>query len=223
MLKQEIKSKKQEEVDKNRSPFLVNFFKKHPYKEYRNEQNRLVIEWKNLKLIQVLHNEEDKILYTTITKEYIDFASSNLNMSLHDKSKEFNHEELFKIETTHKNYDKFPMFFVYNKNNECLGICGYRNVDLLENNGKKYELQEISCRFPKLVKYNSIEIKRGVSTLLLFDYAERNNQKVFVNVWSMYRDVAFNYTNIIKNFHFQSKNIGNDVLKDTEFYSFNNI
>ena len=223
MLKQEIKSKKQEEVDKNRSPFLVKFFKKHPYKEYRDKKNRLVLELKDFKLVQVLNNEEeDKQHYIEETKDYINFAINAVDLSQADKNKKFDYS-FIQAEITHKNYNNFPMFFVYDNNNECLGTCGYRDTQIIEHNGKQYELQEISCRLPKLVSKKSLETKIGNIILLMFDYAEKQQQKVSFYVYSTYLDTAFHLTDVIKNLHFNGKKQGSSFLTDTIIYSFDNL
>ena len=221
MLKQNIKIDKQDNDKVERSPFLLKFFEKHPYKEYRDEQNRLTIEWKNIKLVQVLRNEEDKQKYIQCLKEYMSYIKNNLDVSEQFNEDVFDYNELFEHETTHHNYDKFPMFFTYEK--ELIGLCGYHNCEEFVVNNHSYKLQEISCRFQHLVSQNSLEKRRGHIILILFDYAERNNQKIFANIFKKYLDLAFHFTDIIKNFHFYKKIEENVFLKGTNLYSFNNI
>ena len=207
-----------------RSPFLEKLFTRHPYKEYRDDKNRLILEWKDIRLVQVLRNNEDRQRYTEIMHDYVDYAMNNFEIDENDKNGVFKYDEVFEFETTHKNYNDFPMFFAYSTNDdECLGLCGYRSTEIYNKDGRDYELVEISCRFPKLANQNSIETKRGNIIFMLFNYAECHNQKVSAHMFSKHRDLGFHLTDIIKNFTFVKKQKFNGFFENTYVFAFVNV
>ena len=231
MLKQNTKTLNNEGENKQQevvqlAPFIKRYFETHGYKEYKDEYDRLIVETNNTKLIQVRHNNtEDKAFYIKLFKEYLSYLISTGSVDKRDEQDVdlIDCNAVFDEETSHKDYNNFPMFFVYDKKGECLGVAGFRAYEEYEYEGKIYQAQEMSWRMPSLKQKNGLEKKRAEIMFLTSFFSFKRNQRVSGHMFKIYKDVSFHLQDYITNSKFLGKHKFTIFFTNTETYHFMTI
>lgn len=220
-LNNEGENKQQEVVQL--APFIKRYFETHGYKEYKDEQNRLIVETNHIKMVQVRHdNAEDKAFYIKLFKEYLSYLISTGSVDKRDEQDVdlIDCNAVFDEETSHKDYNNFPMFFVYDKQGECLGMAGFRAYEECEYEGKIYQAQEMSWRMPLLKQKNGLEKKRAEIMFLTTFFACKHNQRFSGHMFEHVKDVGFHFQDYVKNFTFCGKHNFTIFFTNTSTYYF---
>jgi hypothetical protein len=164
------------EILKNRYPFDV-----------KNEFGKLVLQNKRIKLVQINNTDEDCALYKKLLSDYQEFLNFQLNAG---GKIVFNKENAFNEECVHEFSDKYPMFIGYDRQNNLVGMFGFRKSINITHNGKLYNFQELSAR-----TYS--DRKRGLSfygitaSIMLYTYALSKRQHVVMSTFPYIRDLLF--------------------------------
>ena len=188
MIKTSVKKQlnsRQDDTDwmSKRFEFLKN---RYPF-EVKNENGKLVLQNKRIKLVQIKNTDEDCVLYKKLLSNYEAFL--NLQLSAGGKIV-FNKEEAFNEECLHEFSNKYPMFVGYDRQDNIIGMFGFRKSINVRHDNKMYNLQELSAR-----TYS--DRKRGLSfygitaSIMLYTYALSMKQHVVMSTFPYIRDLLF--------------------------------
>ena len=203
--------------------FIEKLMKKMKYKEYKDNEGRIVIETTKVKLVQVRqNNKEDKEKYINVLDFYLNKNRDILMVDEKDKDVVVDLEKVFEFETQHYNYNEFPMFFTYTTANTLLGVSGFRMHEKKSVNGKEYDLYEGSFKFSCVIE-DELKEQKGLAALVLFHYANIRQEYVFGDVFPGRKDFGFHLCDFVKDFKYVGKRKFVGFFENTNCYYFDNL
>ena len=175
MQKNEVVSSEEIDISDHRKEKLRKLFE---YEETR-ENGKIVLLNKKLKLVQLTDCKEDREIYKTVITDYKDFFFIFRKLDTN-----IDREDFYDFESL-DDYEKFPLFACYNKQNKLIGTCGSRHRITVQNGQNELSLQEISERM--MQKY----IKHGYGAIafaVVANYFSKKMQNFFFTSFSDSRD-----------------------------------
>ena len=176
MQKNEVVPSEEIDINDKRKEKLRKLFE---YEETR-ENGKIVLLNKKLKLVQLTDCKEDREIYKTVITDYKDFLHNFRKLDTN-----IDREDFYDFESLHDDYEKFPLFACYNKQNKLIGTCGSRHRITVQNGQNELSLQEISERM--MQKY----IKHGYGAIafaVVANYFSKKMQNFFFTSFSDSRD-----------------------------------
>ena len=225
MLQKKQSSVVEDKLEVKRKQIIKELSEKYDYNE-TIEDGRIVLTHKRLRFVEIKDTNEDREKYKFVLDNYFQYIKDNyvknatrINV---DADKAFNQEVL--------QSNKLPLFFVYNMNNVLLGTCGFRHSMELDANGCKTIFNEISVRINDCINKKKRCFGYGaISFLIIYLYAMKQNERIYLKSFSNIRDVLFRGINSFVYFNYIGCSsakflvIDNDVLLDFFVDDKNNI
>ena len=176
--------------------------KKYPL-TISNENGKLVLSHRRLKLVQVVDCREDRKQYEDIMYKYADYCKFQHGADI-DVNK-LNINEMFNCECLHNLSDKYPMFFGYNNKNELIGIFGFRkSLNLKTNSGIDVNLQEISIR-TNCKNNTGLAIYGGIAFFMIYAYAMKHKVDIFMSTLHFLRSTMFHVSDVCRYNYIKTK------------------
>ncbi len=173
--------------------YAFNIFKK---------DNKLILEHKKIKLVQIQDSKADRELYFYLMIDYIHYLQKYRSIDININALNFDND--FNNECLHKKHSSFPMFFGFNNKNECSGLFGFRkNIDILHN-GEQINLQEISIRTYSQ-KMFGMSIGGGIAFFMIYAYAMLKTQHIFMSTLPFLRNTMYHVGDICNYNYFTTK------------------
>lgn len=190
------------QFDYDKERVKLQLSKKYQYEECI-ENNRIVLKYKKMKLVEIIDTPEDKEKYIDIIYNYIEYIKNHYsyNAAINDDR---DLRKSFEREVLQKNKGKLPFFFLYDFDNRLLGTVGYRDIFTVNfdtnnqkndgKNGNIVSFQELSSR---LVMWKNTNGNLGLASygslsfFVTYLYALNHNKRVWYKTFSSTRDLMF--------------------------------
>ena len=174
---------------------------KYPYNE-KLENGRIILDGRRVKFVQIMNTEEDRNKYQTIMQKYVDYVRDYYTSEA--SSDGCNMNKCFHEEISVEN-GKLPMFFIYNKRGELLGMAGIRSIINAKAGDKKIKMQELSVRIVGEAKESSFYGYGALVYLILHLYVLNKNIDVFAKTYFQKRDFWFHIFDKVSMHYIETK------------------
>ena len=161
--------------------------KKYSYIE-SHEDDRLILKHKRIKLVQIMDTQEDREKYFYLMNAYIAHVMKNYYPDV----RPYGLEECFLGEISTKD-GKLPMFFIYNVNNELLGMAGFRGLELKTYNNNKVRMHELSIRMNQNVSANLSFGYGSLAGMMCNLMAFKKEENIFAKTYPNVKTWAFHF------------------------------
>lgn len=200
------------DIDKQNNLWMLDVYEeliqKYPF-SISVKDNKLILENKRIKLVEIQDNKEDREFYSYLMKDYIAYLQNDRSVNINIDELKFDND--FNNECLHKRHNLFPMFFGFNNKNEYIGLFGFRKSLDIQTDNEFINLQEISIRtYSK--KLSGLSISGSVAFFMLYAYAMSKQQHIFMSTLPFLRNTMFHVSDVCNYNYFTTKRRFVDVF-----------
>ncbi|GEM_PF-5615077 len=161
------------------------------------EDGKLVLQGRNVRLVEIANTEEDREKYISIMNQYLTYVKENYVNDLEIEKVDIS--LCFKEECSNRDEKKLPLFFAYRNDGKLLGTIGSTGVLKLKDDKKNVVFNCFSCRFVCVAKYSNLIGKAGTEALTMFPlFAKDEGSFLYFDAYQCrkLRDLWFHYSEL---------------------------